>query len=241
MEGGIKILNVKNIDVYYGKVKALSEISFDVSEGEILSILGANGAGKTTLLKTISGLLKPKEGTIEFKKEKISGLKPDAIVKKGITQVPEGRLIFPRLTVLENLEMGAYIINDKSKIQRNLEWVYKMFPRLKERTKQEGGTLSGGEQQMLAIGRALMSNPSCLLLDEPSLGIAPHLTESIFETIQELNQNSNLTIMVVEQNAALAFEVSQRGIVLENGKVALEDSTDKLAENDEVKRAYLGM
>jgi branched-chain amino acid transport system ATP-binding protein len=235
------VLSIVDLDVYYGAAKALSGVSFTVNEGEILGLLGSNGAGKSTVMKAISGLVKSKNGSIEFLNEKITGIKPDAIVRKGISQVPEGRMIFPRMTVLENLEMGAYTISNVQQIKESFELVYGLFPKLKERLTQKGGTLSGGEQQMLAIGRALMAKPKCLLLDEPSLGIAPKLVEEIFEKIAELNKNTKLTILLVEQNAVAAMEIAKRGVILENGRVVMDDDTETLMCSDEVRKAYLGL
>lgn len=235
------MLNVKDLEVYYGVAKALDKVSFRVNQGEIVGILGSNGAGKSTIMKSIVGLVKPKKGSVEFLGEKITGLKPDAIVRKGISLVPEGRLIFPRMTVLENLEMGAYSISNAQQIRESFEMVYGMFPILKERLTQKGGTLSGGEQQMLAIGRALMAKPTCLLLDEPSLGIAPRLVEEIFDKIHELNKQTNLTIVVVEQNAVVAMEISKRGVILENGTVVMDEDSEVLMCSDDIKKAYLGI
>lgn len=235
------MLSIIDLDVYYGVAKALSGVSFTVNEGEILGLLGSNGSGKSTVMKSISGLVKPKSGSIEFNGEKMTGLKPDAIVRKGISQVPEGRMIFPRMTVLENLEMGAYSVSNAQQIKESFELVYGLFPKLKERLTQKGGTLSGGEQQMLAIARALMSKPKCLLLDEPSLGIAPKLVEEIFEKIQELNKQTKLTILLVEQNAVAAMEIAKRGVILENGRVVMDDETEKLMCSDDIKKAYLGL
>jgi branched-chain amino acid transport system ATP-binding protein len=235
------VLSIVDLDVYYGAAKALSGVSFTVNEGEILSLLGSNGAGKSTVMKAISGLVKAKNGSIEFLSEKIVGIKPDAIVRKGISQVPEGRMIFPRMTVLENLEMGAYTVSNVQQIKQSFELVYGLFPKLQERLTQKGGTLSGGEQQMLAIGRALMSKPKCLLLDEPSLGIAPKLVEEIFEKIAELNKQTKLTILLVEQNAVAAMEIAKRGVILENGRVVMDEDTETLMCSDEVKKAYLGL
>lgn len=233
------LLAVNDIHTYYGHIYALKGISLTVEKGEVVTLIGANGAGKTTTLKTISGLLKPRMGNILLEGEEISGLPPHTIVSKGIGQAPEGRQIFTRLTVMENLEMGAYSRKDKEGIQKDLEHVFKIFPRLAERRTQAGGTLSGGEQQMLAIGRALMTRPRVLLLDEPSMGLAPVLVDTIFDIIKTLN-NEGVTILLVEQNAARALSVANRGYVLETGRIILQGNAKELAENEEVRKAYLG-
>jgi len=232
------MLKLNNVHTSYGKVEALKGISLEVKQGEIVALIGANGAGKTTLLKTISGLLSLTQGEIEFENEKISGLSAHEISKRGIIQVPEGRKIFPRLTVRENLEMGAYQ-RKKKEIAQSLEQVYTLFPILKEREKQLGLTLSGGEQQMLAIARGLMSNPQLLMFDEPSMGLAPVLVEKTFQIIRELNQFGK-TILLVEQNAYQALRIASRGYVLETGKITLTDSADNLLKNEDVRKAYLG-
>jgi branched-chain amino acid transport system ATP-binding protein len=222
-------------------ISALSGISFTIEQGSIVTLIGGNGAGKTTTLRTISGLLRPKSGTVTFLGENISALAPHKIVARGLCHVPEGRMIFSNLTVDENLSMGAYLQNDATLIAKNRDYVFSIFPRLKERIKQTAGTLSGGEQQMLAIGRALMSNPKFLMLDEPSLGIAPLLVKSIFEKIVEINRTTGLTILLVEQNANLALEVSNYAYVLETGKVILEGPSVEVKANPQVQAAYLGI
>jgi branched-chain amino acid transport system ATP-binding protein len=234
------MLEIKNLAVNYGAIVALHGISLSVPDGKIVTLIGANGAGKTTTLKTISGLLKPADGEIIYDGKNIAGLPPHQIVARGVSQSPEGRMIFANLTVLENLHLGAYLQKDKQVIRRELEHVYVLFPRLKEREKQIAGTLSGGEQQMLAIGRALMSRPRLLLLDEPSLGLAPLLVKTIFEKIVAINREQGLTILLVEQNANLALEISHFGYVLETGKVVLQGDTRELRQNPKVKSAYLG-
>jgi branched-chain amino acid transport system ATP-binding protein len=228
------------LKVNYGAITALHGISLAVKPGSIVTLIGSNGAGKSTTLKTISGLLKARTGTITYEGKNITNLPSHRIVKLGISQVPEGRMIFANLTVLENLMMGAYLQTDKAVIQRELDYVFSIFPRLKERGKQEGGTLSGGEQQMLAIGRALMSKPKFLMLDEPSLGLAPLLVKTIFEKIVEINRQHGITILLVEQNANLAFEISQYGYVLETGRIILQDESKSLRQNPQVRSAYLG-
>jgi len=234
------LLEVKNLVVNYGVITALQGVSLKVPQGDIVTLIGANGAGKTTTLRTISGLLKARSGEIHYNGQNITNLPPHQLVKLGISQVPEGRMVFANLTVDENLGMGAYLVNDKKVIARELDYVFSIFPRLKEREKQVAGTLSGGEQQMLAIGRALMSQPKFLMLDEPSLGIAPLLVKTIFEKIVEINRQRGLTILLVEQNANLALEVSRYGYVLETGRILLEDKSPALRENPQVKSAYLG-
>jgi branched-chain amino acid transport system ATP-binding protein len=233
------LLELKNVNTYYGAIHALKGIDIAVNKGEIVTLIGANGAGKSTTLKTISGLLAPKQGEISFNGERIDGKPAFRITEMGIAHVPEGRRIFPRLTVLENLEMGAYTVPDPATQKRNLERVFTLFPRLKERTHQKGGTLSGGEQQMLAIARALMMTPRLVMLDEPSMGLAPLLVEQIFQIIRQLNQDG-VTILLVEQNALMALEVAHRGYVLQTGTIALQDSAAALRENASVREAYLG-
>ncbi len=233
------LLTVKDLYVNYGNVEALHGISLKVDEGEIVTILGANGAGKSTTLMTISGLVVPKQGAIFYKDKEISRLQGHEVVQFGIAQVPEGRRVFATLTVQENLDLGAFIIKDKDKVQKNLEWIFNLFPRMKERREQLAGTLSGGEQQMLAIARGLMASPNILLLDEPSLGLAPILVKSIFETIREINE-SGVTVLLVEQNARAALKLAHRGYVMEVGNIVLEDTSDKLLKNPEVRKAYLG-
>ncbi len=235
------LFEIRNLHVYYGFIHALKGISLEVNEGEIVTLIGANGAGKTTTLRTISGLLRPREGDVIFNGESLLKYKPHEIVAKGIIHVPEGRRVFARMTVQENLEMGAYMRDDKDGIQEDLERVFRLFPRLEERRKQLAGTLSGGEQQMLAIGRALMSRPRVLLMDEPSMGLAPVLVEEIFDTIKELNETQGLTILLVEQNAHMALQIAHRGYVLETGTISIAGTAKELAENPEVQRAYLGM
>jgi branched-chain amino acid transport system ATP-binding protein len=234
------ILEIKDLHVNYGAIKALKGISLKVPKGEIISIIGANGAGKTTTVSTIAGLLKPLKGEILFNDKKINGLTSHEINHLGISLSPEGRRIFPELTVLENLNMGSYSSKDKAKTKEDLEIVFNLFPRLKERVKQLGGTLSGGEQQMLAIGRAMMSSPSLLMLDEPSLGLAPILVDEVFNSIEELNKKG-VTILLIEQNAAKALQISSHGYVLETGNITLSDSSDKLLSNSKVKEAFLGV
>ena len=233
------ILELNDVHSYYGHIHALKGVSLTVDKGEVVTLIGANGAGKTTTLKTISGLIHPRQGSIVLDGERIDGLAPHLIVSKGVGQSPEGRQIFPRLTVMENLEMGAYARNDKDGIQRDVAHVFELFPRLAERRTQPGGTLSGGEQQMLAIGRALMSRPRVLLLDEPSMGLAPVLVEAIFGIIGELNRGGT-TILLVEQNAAKALTVANRGYVLETGEIVLHDTAKNLRQNELVRKAYLG-
>lgn len=234
------MLEIKNLTVSYGAISALQGISLSVRSGGIVTLIGSNGAGKTTTLKTISGLLKPKSGEILYDGKNIAGLPPHEIVKRGLSHVPEGRMIFSNLTVLENLQMGAYLVRDKTIVRRELEFVFTTFPRLKEREQQIAGTLSGGEQQMLAIGRALMSQPKFLMLDEPSLGLAPLLVKTIFEKIVEINRERGLTILLVEQNANRALEISSFGYVLETGKITLQGDSASLRQNPQVKSAYLG-
>mgnify|MGYP001813309281 FL=1 len=233
------LLELDNVKTYYGNIRALKGISIEVSEGEIVCLIGGNGAGKSTTLMTISGVLTPEEGDVIYQGHSVVSLRPDIIVEKGICQVPEGRMIFPMLTVMENLDLGAYLRKDPDGIKKDLERVFGLFPILRERLKQAGGTLSGGEQQMLAIGRALMARPKLLLLDEPSLGLAPILVDTIFEIIRQIN-NQGTTILLVEQNAQLALQFSHRGYVIETGEIALADTSAELLNNDQVKKAYLG-
>ncbi|MDQ7844382.1 MAG: ABC transporter ATP-binding protein [Armatimonadota bacterium] len=233
------LLEVENLHVYYGQIHALKGISLRVDQGEIVTLIGANGAGKSTTLKTISGLLRPREGRMRLGEEDLGALPPHDIVAKGVVQVPEGRRIFGRLTVMENLLMGAYARTDRAGIAADLERVFALFPRLKERQSQVAGTLSGGEQQMLAIGRGLMGAPKVLLLDEPSMGLAPVLVEQIFETITDINRQGT-TILLVEQNAFMALQVAHRGYVLQTGEIALAGSAKELQANEEVRKAYLG-
>ncbi|MCJ7641580.1 MAG: ABC transporter ATP-binding protein [Desulfobacterales bacterium] len=233
------MLEIENVHAYYGNIHALRGISLNIDKGEIVTLIGANGAGKSTTLKTISGLLKPRQGRIELEGEDLTGYRPHEIVAKGVVQVPEGRRVFGRLTVTENLEMGAFTLNDPRQIQSNLEKVLKLFPRLEERRKQIAGTLSGGEQQMLATGRALMASPRVLLLDEPSMGLAPVLVDSIFDTIRQLHATGT-TILLVEQNARMALQVASRGYVIQTGVVVLNDTAENLRRNEMVRKAYLG-
>lgn len=233
------MLKVNDLQVYYGAIHAIKGITFEVNEGEIVSLIGANGAGKTTTLHAVSGLLKATSGEVSFLSSKIDNLSADKIVKKGIAHVPEGRRVFAQLSVQENLELGAFLVKDKNFIKNEYERVLTLFPRLKERLKQTAGTLSGGEQQMLAIGRALMSNPKMLLMDEPSMGLAPILVKEIFEIIKECNKQG-MTILLVEQNAKMALNISHRAYVLETGKIVMADDAKNLLGNDEVKKAYLG-
>lgn len=233
------MLRVENINVYYGAIHALKNVSLEVEAGSIVTLIGANGAGKTTTLKTISGILRPRTGAIFFENQDITRLPPQAIVGLGISQVPEGRRIFPSMSVLENLEMGAYLRRDKEGIKKDLEMVFARFPRLLERKRQVAGTLSGGEQQMLAIGRALMARPRLLLLDEPSMGLAPLLVREIFDIIKGINSQGT-TILLVEQNAHMALSIADKAYVLETGEIVLEGPARELMESEEVKKAYLG-
>jgi len=233
------LLEVNDVHTFYGNIEALKGVSITVDEGEVVTLIGSNGAGKSTTLRSISGLTPPRQGTIKFEGTEIGEVPPQEIVQRGVALSPEGRHVFPRMTVRENLELGAYLRKDRDGILRDLDRVFDLFPRLKERERQKGGTMSGGEQQMLAIGRALMANPKLLLLDEPSMGIAPILVERIYETIAEINRQGT-TILLVEQNANYALEVSRRGYVLETGKIALEDDSGKLRTNPDVQKAYLG-
>jgi len=236
----MSILVIDNIQTYYGKIQALKGISLEVEEGEIVTLIGANGAGKTTTLRTISGLLSPLFGTIYLDGEDLSKFSAHEIVFKGVAMVPEGRGIFTRMSVQENLDMGAYSQDDKALFAKDLDLVFTLFPRLKERRSQVAGTLSGGEQQMLATGRALMTHPRLLLLDEPSMGLAPVLVESTFETIQAINEEGT-TILLVEQNATMALSVADRGYVLQTGEIVLSDTADNLKQNTMVQKAYLGI
>jgi branched-chain amino acid transport system ATP-binding protein len=233
------MLEVENLNVHYGAIHALKGVSFHLQEGEIIALIGANGAGKSTTLNTISRLNKPTSGDICYKGESIVDTPPQDIVTKGIVQVPEGRRIFPKMSVVENLEMGAYIFSDRQRIEADIEMVFGKFPRLRERRKQLGGTLSGGEQQMLAIARGLMARPQLMLLDEPSMGLAPIIVEQIFDIIQEINHQGT-SILLVEQNAQMALSIADRGYVFETGKIVLEGKADDLLEDPMVKEAYLG-
>ena len=234
------VLEVRDLCVSYGAVGALGGVSLQVHEGQVVSLIGANGAGKTTLLRTISGLLRPRSGSVAYEGQEITQVPAHQIVRRGLCHVPEGRMVFSNLTVLENLRMGAYLQTDLATVEREMEFVFHTFPRLKERLKQMAGTLSGGEQQMLAIGRALMGKPRCLMLDEPSLGIAPLLVKAIFEKVVEINRVHGITILLVEQNANLALEISSYGYVLETGRVKLQGESKSLRMNAEVQAAYLG-
>lgn len=233
------MLKINDINVYYGNIHALKGVSLDINEGEIVTLIGANGAGKSTLLKTISGLLKPKSGDILFQGQSISGKVAQAIVKQGLSHVPEGRRVFANMSVEENLELGAYLRNDKQGIREDFEKVYELFPRLHERRKQLSGTLSGGEQQMLAMGRALMARPKLLLLDEPSMGLAPLLVKTIFQIIEEINKTGT-TILLVEQNANMALSIADRAYVIETGKIVLSGTAEELNQSDQIRMAYLG-
>ena len=233
------LLELRDVHTYYGNIHALKGISLTVDKGEIVTLIGANGAGKSTTLKTISGLLRPRQGEITLDGQRIDGVPAHDIVGKGICQAPEGRRIFPRMTVRENLEMGAFQRTKGPELNEDFERVYTLFPRLKERLTQNGGTLSGGEQQMLAIGRALMARPSLLLLDEPSMGLAPILVEQIFDIIKDINATGT-TVLLVEQNALMALGIAARGYILQTGEIVLQDSAEKLIVNPEVRKAYLG-
>jgi branched-chain amino acid transport system ATP-binding protein len=236
----MSMLEVKDIHTYYGNIHALKGISLTVDQGEIVTLIGSNGAGKTTTLRSICGLQKPRQGSIHLNGEDLAPFKAHQIVDKGVAMVPEGRGIFARLTVAENLDLGAYRRNDKAGIQEDLEYVYKIFPRLKERIRQVAGTLSGGEQQMLATARALMAHPSLMLMDEPSMGLAPILVEAIFDVIKVINQKGT-TILLVEQNALMALSIAHRGYVIQTGQIVLQDTAENLKNNEMVQKAYLGM
>jgi len=239
-ERGVLMLKVNNIDVYYGKIQALKGVSLEVHQGEIVTLIGANGAGKSTVLRTISGLQKMDKGSVEFQGQSLAQVAPEDIVAKGISHVPEGRRVFPGLTVFENLEIGATVWRKrKDNLSEDLEKVYQLFPRLKERGTQLAWSLSGGEQQMLAIGRALMARPKLLLLDEPSLGLSPVLVEQVFEVLKKINEQG-ITMLLVEQNAFMALEIAHRGYVIETGKIVLSDNASALGDNPKVKAAYLG-
>ncbi|MGN7410417.1 MULTISPECIES: ABC transporter ATP-binding protein [unclassified Sporosarcina] len=233
------MLSIQDLNVYYGSIHALKGVSLEVNEGEIVTLIGANGAGKSTLLKTLSGLLKPKEGTIHYQDSLISGKPAQSIVKMGVSQVPEGRRVFADMTVEENIELGAYLRKDKAEIGKDFKKVYGIFPRLYERRKQTAGTLSGGEQQMLAMGRAIMARPKLLLLDEPSMGLAPLMVKTIFETVKDISK-AGTTILLVEQNAHIALSIADRGYVIETGRVILSGTAAELQASEEVKNAYLG-
>ena len=236
----MSMLNVDNVHTYYGNIHALKGITLHIDEGEIVTLIGGNGAGKTTTLRTISGLLTPREGSVTLNGDNLFKYKAHEIVYKGISMVPEGRGVFARLSVTENLEMGAYSRNDKKETEAAMERVFSLFPRLKERRRQVAGTLSGGEQQMLATGRALMSRPSLILMDEPSMGLAPVLVELIFDTIRKINEEG-VTILLVEQNALMALSIAHRGYVLQTGEIVINDTAENLKKNPTVQKAYLGM
>jgi branched-chain amino acid transport system ATP-binding protein len=235
------MLELKNLQTFYGGIQALRDVSMEVSEGEIITLIGANGAGKTTTLMSICGIVPPRSGDILFMGKPIHDLSPNEIVSLGISQVPEGRRIFSYLTVMENLDMGAFLRTDKDRIKQDMEYIFELFPILAERRHQAGGTLSGGEQQMLAISRALMARPMLLLMDEPSLGLAPLIVKQIFEIIKKVNTENNTTIFLVEQNANLALKVAHRGYVMETGRITFADSAEKLLADEKVKKAYLGL
>ena len=233
------MLKIDDLKVRYGGIEAVKGISFEVPEGAIVTLIGANGAGKSTTLRTIAGLVKPASGRIHLQAEDITGMSPDKIVTRGITLVPEGRRVFPDLTVLENLKVGAYLRRNKDEIEHDLQWVYDLFPRLKERSWQAAGTLSGGEQQMLAVGRALMSRPKLIMMDEPSLGLAPIIVKGIFDIIKEINR-MGVTVLLIEQNANMALKIADVGYVPETGRITLTGSGQELLRNEDVKKAYLG-
>jgi branched-chain amino acid transport system ATP-binding protein len=234
------MLELKDVHTYYGNIHALKGVSLTVDKGEIVTLIGSNGAGKSTTLRTIQGINRPRSGTILLEGEALEKLPPHEIAGRGVAQSPEGRMIFPRMTVLENLEMGAYARKDRAGYEKDLEYVFSLFPRLKERIAQKGGTLSGGEQQMLAMSRALMAHPKILLLDEPSMGLAPVLVELIFDTIKKLNEEGT-TILLVEQNALMALSIANRGYVLQTGEIVLSDQAEKLKKNEMVQKTYLGV
>jgi branched-chain amino acid transport system ATP-binding protein len=235
------MLRVKNLDASYGDVQVLYDVSMEIEEGELVAVIGANGAGKTTLLKTISGLMRPSRGSIEFEGQDISGMGSDRIVSKGLIHIPEGRLLFPDMSVRENLEMGAYLEKDRQMIRQRFDEVYELFPVLKERKNQLAGTLSGGERQMLAVARGFMAGPKLLMFDEPSLGLAPKLVQTIFEMILHIKQVLGVTVLLVEQNVRQSCEISDRALVLENGKVVLKGTGQEMLENSHVREAYLGL
>jgi len=236
-----RILELENVNSFYGNIQALYDVSLHIDHGEIITLIGANGAGKSTTLMTVCGVVQARTGSVTYQDLDITKELPNRIVSQGICQVPEGRLIFPELTVQENLDMGAFMRKDKDGIKRDMEYCFDLFPILAERRRQPGGNLSGGEQQMLAIGRALMARPKLLLLDEPSMGLAPLVVKQIFEIIEKVNKESGTTIFLVEQNANLALKIGHRGYVMENGRIVLSDSCDKLLADEQVKKAYLGL
>lgn len=235
------MLKLQNVETFYGNIQALKNISMEIAEGEIVTLIGANGAGKSTTLMSISGVVPPRAGEILFQDQPIHGLPPNTIVSMGISQVPEGRRIFPYLTVLENLDMGAFLRDDKVEIKNDIAYIFELFPILAERRHQAGGTLSGGEQQMLAISRALMARPRLLLLDEPSLGLAPLVVKRIFDIVRKINSENNTTVFLVEQNANLALKTAHRGYVMENGRIIMADAAEALLANEDVRKAYLGI
>ena len=235
------ILKMSNVESAYGPIKAIRGVSLEVRDGQVATVLGSNGAGKTTILKTISGIIDPRKGSIDFKGENITAMDPSLIVQRGLSHVPEGREVFPLLSVHDNLLMGAYTRHDRDAVARDMEMVYAYFPILRERTKQDAGLLSGGQQQMLAISRALMAAPTLMLLDEPSLGLSPKLTKEIFEIVVRINRERGTTMLLVEQNANMALNAADFGYVLENGRIVMEDSCDRLREKDDIKEFYLGM
>ncbi len=235
------MLEIRNVETYYGNIRALKGVSLSVAEGEIITLIGANGAGKSTMLMTICGIVPAQSGDILFQEKSIRSLEPNVIVSLGISQVPEGRRIFPLMTVAENLDMGAFLRNDKAGIESDLGYVFELFPILKKRIRQQGGTLSGGEQQMLAISRALMSRPRLLLLDEPPLGLAPLAVQQIFRMIQKINTENKTTILLVEQNAFMALQIAHRGYVMENGAITMEGAAADLLKDERIKKAYLGL
>jgi branched-chain amino acid transport system ATP-binding protein len=240
-DSGSALLRLTNIESAYGPIKAIRGVSLEVKKGQIVTLLGSNGAGKTTLLKTISGILDPVRGTVEFANEDITGVESSDLVKKGLSHVPEGREVFPLLTVYENLMMGAYTRNDRDGVERDLEQAYRYFPILKERETQPAGLLSGGQQQMLAIARALLANPQMILMDEPSLGLSPKLTKEIFDIIRMINRDSGRSILLVEQNARIALQTADFGYIMENGRIVMQDTCARLMEKDDIQEFYLGI
>jgi branched-chain amino acid transport system ATP-binding protein len=236
----MSLLKIDNIHTYYGNIHALKGVTLEVEKGEIVTLIGANGAGKTTTLRTISGLLNPREGSIHFEEDDITGTPANQLVNRGIAMVPEGRGVFAKMSVQENLELGAFTRNDKAGIKKDMDFVFELFPRLLERRRQMAGTLSGGEQQMVAMGRALMANPVLLLLDEPSMGLAPILVEDVFKTIEKINKDGT-TVLLVEQNASMALTIASRGYVLQTGEIVLSDKAESLRKNEMVQKAYLGI